>query len=381
MGMISCLTVLGLVEVAFSSSLIVTAVVVVLALLTVFLWTPTPLTRYVSPVGMFASKLRYHWHKRRSLTLFEGAVLDDNDEVCVQLPCGVGKLRYFEVELPSRLGVGQKILVQVNHDHKKTVMSAVFEVRSGRPSALGGDESLLQHWNWSRFQESMARSGSLVRYLQQVSRNVPYDPADHINFLLENMPDSPNEMLAASYAELLDRIESETEQNRTWLVIGMPRSSVFKAAVDRAMAADRESAASDKYQRALERVIADELSRVVQRANQAGMKLRPLDEKRYAAVMRALQDPDELLDDLEDADRVRMWLPWDGSESPEHLRITGSKKNWYARTAIVKRDAIAAGEIPINFLMPLVMGINSSVIRTISTHITLVPSAIARGEA
>src|SRR5699024_415852 len=184
-------------------------------------------------------------------------------------------------------------------------------------------------------------------------------------------------------AELVDGVISEQEQNRTWLTIGVPASREFYAAADR-VPLPEEMADATSRERADARtavVLATELRRIISAGRANGFSFRELDERRLAAVTRSLQDPDQPLDRLEGADKFSMWLPWIGSESSRYLVIEGSQKRWYTRTAVVPRDGFAAGELPVDMLVPLLTGVNPAVVRTVSTLVTVVPETTARDEA
>lgn len=358
----------------------------------VWLWTPRADIGHCSPIGRRSLSLRYWWHRVRGR--LDSGTTDDSGALL--LPGAVGKSRSFPVEMwPGREDPGE-ILIQRHRLHGKTVYVAAFEFRTRRAGVQSQLDSLRPYQAWANFQAALARQGSFARYLQQVSRIVPYDPQDHIEFIvdkipekaaeiirdLDNEPTHPVGVLAKSYSQLVDAIETGLEQNRTWLVVGIPATAAFTRAVSRVRLGENEDGTPIRDgQRAIESVIAGQLRMVDSRARAEKMELRPLHGARFAAVCRSLQDPDQPLDRLEGATEASMWLPWIGSDSAEYVRIKGARGSWFTRTAIVPRDGFAPGELPVDLLTPLLTGVSPSMTRTISTHVTLVPATQARGEA
>lgn len=356
----------------------------VLLATTVFVWSPRPSFGHKSVVGMLAIPLRRRWNRRmKTLDTVGGEAAEAAEGNVPHLPAAVGTLRGFEIELWPGAEHPGRVAVLRQRIHDQTQFTMVLEFRAQQSGVVDGLEGLRNHAGWAKFQAVMARQGSLARHLQPVARIVPFDPADHVQWLIDALPDNAPEILVRSYAELVDGVISEQEQNRTWLTIGVPASREFYAAADRVVLPDDMNEASDR-ERADARtavVLATELRRIISAGRANGFSFRELDERRLAAVTRSLQDPDQPLDRLEGADRFSMWLPWIGSESSRYLVIEGSQKRWYTRTAVVPRDGFAAGELPVDMLVPLLTGVNPAVVRTVSTHVTVVPATTARAEA
>lgn len=356
----------------------------VLLAATVFVWSPRPSFGHKSVMGMLAIPLRRRWNRRMgTLDTAGGEAAEASPERTPHLPAAVGKLRAFEVELWPGMEDPGRLVVLRQRVHDQTQFTMVLEFRAQQNGILDGFDGLRNHAGWAKFQAAMARQGSLVRYLQQVARIVPFDPSDHVHWLIDSLPEQAPELLVRSYAELVDGVISQQEQNRTWLVVGVPATSEFYATADRVTVPEHMAEESDRDRADMRTssVLATELRRIISAGRSNGLQFRPLDEQRLAAVTRSLQDPDQPLDRLDGADRFSMWLPWIGSQSPRYLVIEGSERPWYSRTAIVPRDGFAAGELPVDMLVPLLTGVNPAVVRTVSTHMTLVPATTARSEA
>lgn len=383
-GMWSSIAVLVVVQVAvmqWSWTILVGGVMLAAI---VFVWSPRPSFGHRSVVGIIAIPLRRRWNGRMgTLDTVGGIQAQASDERVPHLPAAVGRLRQLHVELwPGMENPGEVVILrQRRHDAVQYTM--VMEFRAQQGGSFDSLAGLRNHAGWAKLQAALARRGSLVRHSQQVARIVPFDPADHVHWLIDSLPEKPPELLVKSYAELVDNVISQQEQNRTWVVLGVPGTRDLYAAADRVSLSDEFDEVSDQ-ERADARtaeVLATELRRVISAGRSAGFEFRPLDERRLAAVTRSLQDPDQPLDRLEDADRFSMWLPWIGSESSRYMVVEGSERRWFTRVAVVPRDGFAAGELPVDMLVPLLTGVHPAVVRTVSTHFTFVPATTARTEA
>jgi len=373
---------LAVVQFALREHMWTVAVVGPAAFAALWAWSPHPSMNHRSLMGRWAYKLRY----RRDVRTGRADLNWDRTtgEVAAERtqPSSLGKTRLFEIDLYPGSGRPERILIVRHRVHGQTQYVATFEFRSRPAGVMTKIESIRNYEGWSRFKAALARQGSLVRGLQQTSHIAPYDAQDHTDFIVGQLSPSTPELLVRSYSQLLGMIESETDQNRTWLTAVIPSTGRFARAVGQVRLGEDENGTPIRDgQRAIESVLAAQLRIVISRARAQQMDLRALDEKRAAAVMRGLQDPDRSVDDVSDASRSQMWLPWVGSEDPRHLRVIGSERSWMTRTAIIPRDGFAAGELPVDLLVPLLTGVSPSVIRTVSSHFVLIPASQARGDA
>lgn len=395
-GMIGSIAVLFVAQLLMMQWAWTIALTAVLMTASVFVWTPRATFNHCSLMGLIGIRLRYQWHRRQGLLdhaggaeaevpLPEARTKKERKKIkpLPHAPAAMGQMRFFEIDLyPGQKDPGRVLIIR-HRNHDQVTFNACFEFRTRQAGVVESSEGLRNHTGWSKFESALARSNSLVRYLQQVSRVVPFDPADHVHWLIGELPDDTPELLVQSYAQLVDGIISDLEQNRTWLTVGIPATSAFYAAAERLPLdlSGQDLTREETANRRIEAVLAAQLRTVVSRGKSNGMAFRPLSEQRFGAVCRSLQDPDDPLDRLEGADRYSMWMPWIGSEDRQYLRVKGKQRDWFTRTALVPRDGFAPGQLPVDLLVPLLTGVSPAVIRTVSTHMTLVPATTAREEA
>lgn len=254
-----------------------------------------------------------------------------------------GRTHFFTVALEMR---GESVGLETDHDFGRS------------------------HQGWGSFCASLAGDASFIRTVQQVTRVVPYDTADHSMWAARRIPAGTDELLTGSYIELLDQISMHTEQHRTWLVLRVPASPRF------VLEARRLSPGQDGELMLVRR----EVEAAMHRAAGYGLALRPLEESRLGAVIRSLQDPDYPLDMVAEMDWTRSWLTWDARPRREVV-ISGQDRSWYTRTGVISAAQVEAGRLSPDFLHPLLSDVAPSVVRTISTVIDLVPAHVARSRA
>jgi hypothetical protein len=272
-----------------------------------------------------------------------GAILTRMGELAVVRHSNPGRAHFFTVVLEMR---GDSVGLEREHDFGRA------------------------HQGWGSFCASLAGDASFIRTVQQVTRVVPYDTADHSMWAARGIPPGTNQMLTDSYIELLDQIAVHTEQHRTWLVLRVPISPRY------VLEARRLAIGQEGELMLLER----EVEGAMHRAAGYGLGLRPLDESRLSAVIRSLQDPDHPLDMVAEMDWTRSWLAWD-TRPRRAVVVAGQDRFWHTRTGVVSSAQVEAGRLSPDFLHPLLSNVAPSVVRTISTVIDLVPAHVARSRA
>jgi hypothetical protein len=282
-------------------------------------------------------------------------------------PEAVGRVRVLALDLPS--GAPLAVVWHLNPG-RRHFCTVAFEVRGTSGGLERAHTWGRAHGDWASFCGALARDGSLIRTVQQISRVVPYDAADHAAWIAPRIPAGTDPHLVESYAALLDEASSTTEQHRTWLVLRLPITKAFDVAAWRLGSGDD----------GMLRLVAREVVAAMHRAAGYGMALRPLDERRLGAVIRALQDADHPIDDIAGLDFNRAWLTWDQRDRHKVV-VEGINGQWHTRTAVVPGGAVEAGRLAPDFLDPLLSGVSPAVVRTISTVIDLVPAHVARGKA
>ena len=284
-----------------------------------------------------------------------------------EVPAPVGNVRALSVRLASG-----EVLAVVRHSNpgRAHFFTACLEMQG----ATGGleREHLVgrAHTDWGNFCAALAREGSFIRTVQQVSRVVPYDTADHTMWIASRIPAATDPALVASYIALLDAAAVTTEQHRTWLVLRLPVTPAFSLSARRL--GDGEDGELH--------LVAREVTSAMARAGQYDMALRPLDTRRLAGVLRSLQDADHPIDKIAGLDFAHAWLPWD-CRARGKVVVAGALGPWHTRTAVVPAHGLEAGRFSPDFLHPLLSNVSPSVVRTISTVIDLVPAHVARAKA
>ena len=284
-----------------------------------------------------------------------------------EVPVCVGNVR-----VAGAVAVPGGMLAVLRHANpgRAHFLTVALEMR-GEPAGQERDHDFgRSHEGWGSFLGSLAGDGSFVRTVQQVSRVVPYDMADHSMWIGQRVPAGTSALLTASYVELLDAAGVHTEQHRTWLVLRLPVTPRFALEARRAGAGPEGELA----------LVRREVTAAVHRAGGYGIELRPLDEPRLGAVLRALQDPDHPIDMVAGMGFARGWLRWDGQDR-RAVTVTGAERTWYTRTAVVTARQVQAGRLSPQFLAPLVSDVFPSVVRTLSVTTDLTPAHVARTKA
>lgn len=266
--------------------------------------------------------------------------------------------------------VGDLAVVRSSNPGRTHFFTVALEMRGDSVGLESDFDFGRSHQGWGSFCASLAGDASFIRTVQQVTRVVPYDTADHSMWAVRRIPVGTSELLTQSYIELLDQISMHTEQHRTWLVLRLPISPRF------ALEARRLAAGQDGELMLVRR----EVEAAMHRAAGYGLALRPLEESRLGAVIRSLQDPDYPLDMVAEMDWTRSWLAWDTRPRREVV-VSGQDRSWYTRTGVVSATQVEAGRLSPDFLHPLLSDVAPSVVRTISTVIDLVPAHVARSRA
>ncbi|MGC5168696.1 SCO6880 family protein [Luteimicrobium sp. DT211] len=333
-------------------------------------WTPVPgaFLRDRSAAAFIGEEISYRAHRR---PFTPRHLADDKARHPYVAPVAVGQVRVLSATLPT----GEELaILRHTSPGRRHFYSAAVEM-AGPAAGLDKESEFGEaHARWGRFCAILARPGSMIRTVQEVTRVVPYDTRDHTAWVMDLLPASPDPDLTASYVELLDMVGKQTEQHRSWLVLRLPVTPAFTLAA-REHGQGEDGAA---------RLVAAEVGGALERAAAQGLRVRPLDERRLSAVIRSLQDADYPIDQVHDdggpMSYARAWLPQD-CKPRRHVVVQGSKSTWYTRTAIVPRTGITPGRLSPDFLHPLLSNVSPSVVRTIATTIDLVPAHIARRHA
>lgn len=334
-------------------------------------WTPFPgLLGDRSIAGWIAGEVRFQVQRRREGE-FVPAWLATQDPsltgVGYTVPAALGVVGAHTVTLAT----GEQACVLRHSNPGRRHFYTVALEMLGETAGVEAEWTFgSAHEEWGRFCAMLARPTSFIRTVQQVTRVVPYDTADHTKWVFDRIPDGVDDRLAESYVQLLDLVGDHTEQHRSWLVLRLPVSPRFSAAAAMIERGDDGELA----------LVAREVSAAIPRARAHGLEVRALDERRLAAVIRALQDASHPIDKIAGLDFERAWLPQD-LRARRYVVVQGEGGPWFTRTAVVPRHGIEAGLFSPDFLHPLLSDVAPSVIRTISTVHDLLPAHIARKQA
>lgn len=249
-------------------------------------------------------------------------------------------------------------------------LSVMLEKAAARAGVVDSSLARLSGDAWGSWLASLASHGSFVSVVQETSRVVPWDYSDHRAWIKSNFDINSPEAVRESYAELIGSVHQEAEQHRDWVTLRIPRSAVWMYNVSR----------YGKGERGEMLAAWDVVKNAVESARARGIALRALGERRSAAVIRALQDPDIPIDMNEDVDWSTCWLPFDG-RARDYAVFSGSARDWYTSTARVPRGGWSPGWQPVDFLRPIITGVSPAVVRTLSITTRLEPAGAARRQA
>lgn len=279
------------------------------------------------------------------------------------VPDGVGQIRMLTFEA----GAGPLAVMHHTNANSPHYLSAVMEI-----DGLSG--GLREEWEYDqaagRFGKlcaALAKESSLVRGLQLVNRVVPLDSAEHERWIAQRVPTGVPDVLKGSYAQLIRMTASVSEQHRNFIVVRIPLNKRFFST----------AAAYGKGEESWCRVVYNEMARVAGLARNAGLRNpRGLGERRLAALMRALQDPDFLIDDHGDVDLANCWQ---ASHASRDAVVYNDK--WHTRIAHIPADAITPEPVHMRWMAPLLTDVTPAVIRTVTVLMDFVPSRKARPQA
>ncbi|NKR30195.1 hypothetical protein GS538_09085 [Rhodococcus hoagii] len=298
-------------------------------------------------------------------------------------PVPLGRVEALPLE-----GTGFDPLFILRHSNPGEVgyLSVTLAVE-GVKGGLQSNSSYAGVWRaFGYVQSELAKSGSFIRGIQLLHRSVPADITPHINWYRDRILGDPSgrlAILAANYDEVIDQIRPLAEEHRVFVTVKIPLTSEFF----------REASTRDDFggvRRAevgWASLVKDELERLERLLGGAGWgKVHVLGERRTAALVRSLMNPDYALDDDRDVDWKTCWQSYIGGE--ESVVVAGK---WHTRVAQVPPGAIAPAELGPLWLQPLLVGVEAdegredlpraSTIRTVVARLDFVPDAMARVEA
>lgn len=299
-------------------------------------------------------------------------------------PVFVGSVRWFEFETTggkmvifkhrNRPGQGSGSLLGQNG----TYFSVILEVM-GVPGGIMRDyEADRPYMGFGKFLAKLASPQSLVTTHQQISRTLPVDLTEHVQWATANVSASAPEVTLLSYEELMQQVNAVSEQHRTFYVLNMVEDAKFRRRRDLYGSGDEADA----------RVVFEEVRKAAAWARSLGavQSVTALDESRAAALIRSLQDPSFDIDDTlshiagketELLSLTDTWQLLDWSDTTDYTTANGA---WLHRTGWVPADGFHADEMSVRALKGLISSDASepSFIRSVCLTTRLIDAKRAR---
>lgn len=292
-------------------------------------------------------------------------------------PVFVGSVRWFELET-----TGGKMVIFKHRNRpgrkSKTYFSVILEV-IGVPGGIMRDyEADRPYMGFGKFLAKLASPQSLVTTHQQISRTLPVDLTEHVQWAMSNVSASAPGVTLSSYEELMQQVSAVSEQHRTFYVLNMIEDAKFRRRRDLYGTGDEADA----------RVVFEEVRKAAAWARNLGaaQSVTALDESRAAALIRSLQDPSFDIDDTlshvpgQETDLLSLkdaWQLLDWSKTTDYTTANGT---WLHRTGWVPADGFHADEMSVRALKGLISSDASepSFIRSVCLTTRLIDAKRAR---
>ena len=281
-------------------------------------------------------------------------------------PLMVGTVRPFTVQTPT----GPMTVFRHGGRIKTPYYTVTVEVMGSSSGIREENREDSAYVARGQFLARMARRQSLITHVQTLSRAVPMDSTDHLRWIKDKQAQGINRLLITSYGDLVQTLQSRSEQHRTYETFRIPRSAALSLKASKLGGGDT----------GLGLAIHQEIRTALAQAQMMGgiQDYRTLGPEQMAALLRHLQDPDFDIDDDENADLADCWQHLDGDSSDTSVVING---HWHTRTGYVPASAFSPEAIPVSALQSLVSGIQPAVVHTVSMVMELSDARTARGKA
>lgn len=228
---------------------------------------------------------------------------------------------------------------------------------------------------FSRMLAELAGPESLARNLQTVTRVVPADTALYEFWARNHVDGEIPEEAKASYRDVL-RITSENAMvQRHYAVVSWPVTAQFLNA------AEKYAPGRDGWRRLMEAEIAQMVKKL------AGARMGAVDAltaRQVAAVLIHLQNPGHPIEFVSGVDPVSFGVASHDEFSATVTEGTGQfgePVQWWHRTAKITAGGLSTGARTPLWLLPVLVGTDLKMIRTLSFHHHLVPGVEAKAAA
>jgi hypothetical protein len=204
----------------------------------------------------------------------------------------------------------------------------------------------------------------LVTGLQITTRMLPPGTIPHEKWMTDQLDPHTPKAQVEDYATLLRKLSVGRYIARHYVTLRWDRTPRFTMAA-------REHGKGDEGWRAL---VLAELRSARQRLTTAGYeRVAPLTGPQHAALVRHLQNPDYHPDQTADITAAGMYRPSAGT-----MTTVTTDDRWVHRTAQFPVNAIETIDRTGTWMEPLLVGMEARILRTVSLHIALIPSADAK---
>lgn len=249
----------------------------------------------------------------------------------------------------------------------KPYLSVCMEV-DGQPPGLRAQRDYDRAAEaYGRLLARLAREDGLIQGIQSITRIVPLDSAEHERWAADHIDVQAPAGLAESYAELVHMTAGVSEMVRHFLVLRFPLSLRF----------GREAAAYGDGDESWVRLVTAQAEWVASLAAAADLRNpRLLTPHRMAALLRHLQNPAYPLDQTVDV-TPSTWLR---RQRAERRAVVVDDGCWH-RVALIPRSGVTPEPVHTRWIAPLLHGIDTPVVRTISLMVAVQPAAQARRRA
>lgn len=293
-----------------------------------------------------------------------------------EVPDGVEGLQWL------RQGPGETAVALHTPTGEEPYLTVVFAV-DGPVQGLHGDAFISEaQYRFGQLLAGWGASSKLVSGVQSLTRVIPVDSAKHEAWMQAELDEDVPDIVIDSYQSVLDELGQSSFVQRHFVVLRFNLTSTF------GFAANRRGRGTDGWLTVVDEQV-ESAGRRLREAMFTGV--RPLSGPQVAAVLRHLQHPDWPIDRASDVTPDTCWFP--SHDEWSHTEIVGEypdryepdefhePTSWYHRTAYLPPAAFEQREVDGLFLSPLLIGLSDQIVRTISTHLHLVPARIAKGRA
>ncbi len=256
-------------------------------------------------------------------------------------------------------------------------LSVAFAVSGQLRGMESPDSTLRKAEGFGSLLAGRAAPGSLLRFVQPVTRILPADTALQEWWVMNNLDDDAPDWAKKSYEEVLLAASAGAMVQRHYVVASWPLNARF------AERARKFGEGRDGWRR----LMAAEIESAQRGLHDAYFgTAEPLTARGTAAVIRHMQNPSRPLDLVRDLDPTELGERARGGEFSAHVvegidPDTGAQVEWWHRTAAIRAEHLSVAQRTPLWLLPLLVGNKLDVIRTVTFHIELIPASEARHAA